>query len=115
MNDNDNVPLNLAERAGEWVWIAHVFDARPGEEKTVTYYKREGDPGVTRSLVRPGSLEFNFAGTYEYTSQGWAAPTDGYNSALWGYWGDINEPGANDRYLKLDRMRSGNGWLAPPF
>lgn len=113
-NDGVNVPLNLAEHPGEWVWISHVFDARAGQQKTVTYYKRPGDPGVTRSLIRPGDLEFNFAGSYHYTSNGWAAPPQ-YNSALWGYWGDINFPNDNDRYLRLDGMCSGDGWLAPPF
>jgi hypothetical protein len=44
-----------------------------------------------------------------------AAPTDGYNSALWGYWGDINDPRDADRYVKLEGMCSGDGWLAPPF
>lgn len=114
VNDGVNSPLNLAEHPGEWVWISHVFDARAGQQKTVTYYKRPGDPGVTRSLVRPGDLEFNFAGTYEYTSNGWAAPPE-YNSALWGYWGAINFPHDDDRYVKLDGMCSGDGWLAPPF
>ncbi|MBL8950230.1 MAG: hypothetical protein JNK82_05615 [Myxococcaceae bacterium] len=115
INDGVNTPLDLAQRPGEWVWISHVFDARAGQQKTTTYYKRPGDSAVTRSLVRTAAIEYAFAGTYQYTNRGWASPTNGYNSALWGYWGDIIYPGATDRYVKLDAMRSGNGWLCPPF
>jgi hypothetical protein len=117
VNDHENTPLDLDDVAGEWIWIAHVFDARPelgNLRHTTTYYKRIGDAGVTRSLVRHADLDFNFAGTYQYTEHGWAAPNQ-YNSALWGYWGDLNLEGHPDRYVSVDRIRTGDGWIDPPF
>jgi hypothetical protein len=114
-NDMMNAPLDLYANRAQWLWIAHVFDARPGvERRTVTYYKRVGDAAVTRSLVRTESIDWLTAGTYEYTEHGWAAPPY-YNSALWGYWGDIILPGDPDRYIAIDRLRSGDGWIDPPF
>jgi hypothetical protein len=114
-NDMMNAPLDLYANRAQWLWIAHVFDARPGvERRTVTYYKRVGDAAVTRSLVRTESIDWLTAGTYEYTEHGWAAPPY-YNSALGGYWGDIILPGDPDRYIAIDRLRSGDGWIDPPF
>jgi hypothetical protein len=115
LTDMMNAPLDLAANRGQWLWIAHVFDARPGvERRTTTYYKRAGDAGVTRSLVRTESIDWLTAGTYEYTEHGWAGPPL-YNSALWGYWGDLILPADPDRYVALDRLRSGDGWIDPPF
>lgn len=115
--DGDNTPLDLADHAGEWIWIAHVFDARPelgNERRTTTYYKLRGDNGVTRSLVRSAAVDYVGAGTYTYSERGWTTPGL-YNSALWGYWGDIVLPADAERYISIDRLRTGNGWVDPPF
>jgi len=119
MYDGVNAPHNFMSTPDEWIWVCHVFDARPSvapNRGTYTYIKRSGQP-IYRSMFRSESVVL-FTPPYGYTSRGWYTPHP--DSQLWGYWGDIRPPanGGFDydtsRYLEIDRVRATNGWLSPP-
>lgn len=113
-NDGVNTPLDIADHGDTWIWIMHVFSTSGSPRKTVTYYKVEGDATVTRSLVRDETVDYSWAGTYQYTARGWASPGT-INSSLWGYWDNVFLGADSGRYFKLDRLRVMNGWQEPPF
>lgn len=109
--DGVNTPVDLRDYADQWIWVGWLGDI-PGR-RSIIYVKAPGEDLQT-SVIRTSTDECSFAGTYAYADRGWAMPGL-YNSHWFAYWQENRAIHTPKPSIDFARMRSGNGWIAPPF
>lgn len=111
--DGTNTPTDLRNYADTWLWIGVMFDCSAGGQRSILYTKAQSE-ALRTSVIRTATSECSSAGTYEFNGRGWSSPPT-YNSFLMAYWQEnrvVWDPLPN---VQIGRIRSGNGWITPPF